>query len=104
MRWRPRSRRRRLEPMCLAIPSKVVRVEGAEAVVERYGECLTVSLAMLPEPVGIGDYVIVQARRHAVQKLDAAAAEEAIRLFDELAELLGADIEAAPPGPEDRPA
>ncbi|MDJ0950886.1 MAG: HypC/HybG/HupF family hydrogenase formation chaperone [Alphaproteobacteria bacterium] len=74
--------------MCLAIPSKVLEVDGTTALVERYGERLTVSLTMLPEPVAVGDYVIVQARRHAVQTVDAAAAAEAFRLFDELSEIL----------------
>ncbi len=74
--------------MCLAIPSKVLEVDGTTALVERYGERLTVSLTMLPEPVAVGDYVIVQARRHAVQTVDAVAAAEAFRLFDELSEIL----------------
>ena len=83
--------------MCLAIPSKVIAVDGPLAVVERYGERLTVGLTMLPEPVHVGDYVIVQARRHAVQKLDEAAAKEAIRLFDELAEMLEPGYETGTP-------
>lgn len=37
--------------MCLAIPSKVVAVDGLWAEVERYGERFTVSLTMLPEAV-----------------------------------------------------
>lgn len=77
--------------MCLAIPSKIVALDGGQAVVERYGERLTVSLAMLPDPVEIGDFVIVQARSYAVQRLDAASAEEALRLFDEIAEMLEGD-------------
>ncbi len=85
--------------MCLAIPSKVVSVDGARALVERYGERLTVSLTMLLEPVEPGDYVIVQARRHAVQKLDAESAEAAFRLFDELAEMLAPDMDALTPAP-----
>ena len=83
--------------MCLAIPSKVIAVDGPLAVVERYGERLTVGLTMLAEPVDVGDYVIVQARRHAVQKLDEAAAEEAIRLFDELAEMFEPSDETGTP-------
>ncbi len=71
--------------MCLAIPSKVITVDGILAVVERYGERLTVSLTMLPEVVEPGDYVIVQARSYAVQKLEPEAAREVYRLFDEIA-------------------
>ena len=75
--------------MCLAIPSKVVAIDGIEAVVERYGEQLTISLAMMLEPIAVGDYVTVRARSHAVEKLDEASAKEALRLFDELSEMMG---------------
>lgn len=81
--------------MCLAIPSKVVATDGIEAVVERYGEQLTISLAMMPEPIAVGDYVIVRARSHAVEKLDEASAEEALRLFDELSEMMSPEWDAA---------
>ena len=74
--------------MCLAIPAKVLQTDGVTATVERYGETLTVSLTMLPEPVAEGDYLVIQAQRFAVGKVDADAAAEAYRLFDEIIETL----------------
>jgi hydrogenase expression/formation protein HypC len=71
--------------MCIAIPSRVVEVRGEfSAVVERYGERLEVSLVMLSEPLNVGDWVALQGRAHAVQRLDPAEAEEALKLFDEV--------------------
>lgn len=70
--------------MCIAIPARVIETDGQTARVERYGEELTVDLTLMPEPVAVGDYVVIQARRFAVTKVDAAAAEESYRLFDEI--------------------
>ncbi len=77
--------------MCLAIPAKVLSVDGQSAVVERYGETLTVSLAMMPDSVDVGDYLIIQAQSFAVGKVDEQTAAEAYRLFDEI-------IDAMAPG------
>ncbi len=43
-----------------------------------------VSLLLLEEAVAPGDYLILQARAWAVEKITAAQAREAYRLFDEL--------------------
>ncbi|MBB4301965.1 hydrogenase expression/formation protein HypC [Rhodobium orientis] len=75
--------------MCLAVPARVLSVDGATAVVERYGAELTVSLAMLPEPVAVGDFVVLQMQRFAVAKMDAEAAAESYRLFDDILETIG---------------
>ncbi|HOV04278.1 MAG TPA: HypC/HybG/HupF family hydrogenase formation chaperone [Kaistiaceae bacterium] len=74
--------------MCLAIPARVVETDGFSALVERYGERLRVDLTLLPEPVEVGDYLIVQARRFAVNKVDAESAAESYRLFDEMQAIL----------------
>ncbi len=74
--------------MCLAIPSRVTGITGSMATVERFGECLEISLALMSEPVRIGDYVVVQARSYAVGRVDPDEAREAQRLFQELAEVL----------------
>lgn len=74
--------------MCLAIPSRVVSVDGRMAVVERYGERLAVDLMLMAEPVAPGDYLIVQARRLAVERVPPEDAEAAHALFDELRETL----------------
>lgn len=74
--------------MCIAIPAQVVAVSGSNALVERYGEQLEVSLLLLDEPVEPGDYLIVQARAYAVEKIAPEEAREAYRLFDEIIEAL----------------
>ena len=70
--------------MCIAIPARVIQVCGLNALVERYGEQLEVSLLLLEEAVAPGDYLILQARAWAVEKITIAQAREAYRLFDEL--------------------
>lgn len=74
--------------MCLAVPAKVISLDGQSAVVERYGETLTVSLTMLPDPVELGDYLVIQAQSFAVDKVDEETALEAYRLFDEIIEAM----------------
>jgi hydrogenase expression/formation protein HypC len=77
--------------MCIAIPSKVVEVGDATATVERFGERLIVSTLLLPDPPELGDYVIVQARNYAVEKIGAAEAQEALALFREWFGMAGGD-------------
>ena len=69
--------------MCVAIPSRVVELDETTATVERFGDRLVVSLILLPEPVELGDYVIVQARAYAVEKVGAEEAEQSLALFRE---------------------
>lgn len=76
--------------MCLAIPAKVLSLDGMTAEVERYGERLTIDLTLLAEKVAVGDYVIIQARRFAVERMDAETAAESLRLFDEIIDTLDA--------------
>ncbi len=78
--------------MCLAIPSKVVEIHGNRAIVERFGETLEVYLGLMTEPIEIGDYLILQARTHAVGKLEPEEAKEALRLFRELAKRMEHDF------------
>lgn len=69
--------------MCLAIPSKIVEIENGMATIDVDGVQRSASL-MLLEDVSVGDFVIVHAG-FAIQKLDAAAAAESIRLLREAA-------------------
>lgn len=75
--------------MCIAIPSKVVEIRDSLATVERFGERLVVSTLLLPEPVEPGDYVILQARTYAVEKIGEAEALESLALFREWLALAG---------------
>ncbi|WP_319522120.1 HypC/HybG/HupF family hydrogenase formation chaperone [uncultured Desulfosarcina sp.] len=72
--------------MCLAIPSKIVEIEGGMATIDVEGVQRSASL-MLLEDAAVGDFVIVHAG-FAIQKLDAAAAAESIRLLREAAAMV----------------
>jgi hydrogenase expression/formation protein HypC len=69
--------------MCLAIPSKITRIENEMAVIDVDGVQRQASLLLLPG-VQVGDYVIVHAG-FAIQKIDEAAARETLRLLKEAA-------------------
>ena len=75
--------------MCVAIPSRVVEIGDSTATVERFGERLVVSTLLLPDPVELGDYVILQARSYAVEKIGAAEAQESLALFREWLAMAG---------------
>ncbi|HUO76366.1 MAG TPA: HypC/HybG/HupF family hydrogenase formation chaperone [Thermodesulfovibrionales bacterium] len=55
------------------------------ATVDVYGARREISLMILPEEVGIGDFVIVHAG-FAIQKIEREAGNEALRLLSELVE------------------
>jgi len=69
--------------MCLAIPSKITRIENDMATIDVDGVQRKASLLLLQD-AAIGDYVIVHAG-FAIQKIDEAAAMETIRLLKEAA-------------------
>jgi hydrogenase expression/formation protein HypC len=72
--------------MCLAIPGKVVEIDGENMMrisrVDFGGIARDVSLAYLPDVV-VGDYVIVHAG-FAISQLDEEEARETLRLLAEL--------------------
>ena len=70
--------------MCLAVPVKVLKIEGPKAVVELGGLTRQASIMLVPD-TEVGDYVLLHAG-FAIQKLDEREAEETIRLFAEIAE------------------
>jgi hydrogenase expression/formation protein HypC len=69
--------------MCLAIPSKVVAIKDRMATIDVSGIRRDISLLLLPEEAAIGDYVLVHAG-FAIQKIDREAAEEALKLIEEI--------------------
>lgn len=73
--------------MCLAIPMKIISLTADKGVVEAGGMTYEASFRLLPD-VKLGDFVIVHAG-FAIQKLDVVDAEESIRLFNELDDVLG---------------
>jgi hydrogenase expression/formation protein HypC len=67
--------------MCLAIPSKITKIENNMATIDVEGVQRQASLLLL-EDARVGDYVIVHAG-FAIQKLDEAAARETLDLLRE---------------------
>ena len=65
--------------MCLAIPSKITKIENNMATIDVEGVQREASLLLL-EDAQVGDYVIVHAG-FAIQKLDEAAAQETLDLL-----------------------
>jgi hydrogenase expression/formation protein HypC len=75
--------------MCLAIPGRIIDVEGTTARVDFGGVTRDADLTLVPGAAS-GDYVLVHAG-FAIQRLDEAEAEETLALFRELAESLDDD-------------
>jgi len=67
--------------MCLALPAKVIQVDGDTAVVSLGGVKKQISLALV-EGVTVGDYVIVHTG-FALSTLDPVEAERTLELFRE---------------------
>jgi hydrogenase expression/formation protein HypC len=70
--------------VCLSVPSKVIAVDGLLATIEAFGERRRVSLMLMREEVAVGDYLLVQAGGFAFERIDAARAEDSLRLMREL--------------------
>ena len=70
--------------MCLAIPAKVVEMDGFIAKVDMMGNERVVSVALVPE-VQIGEYVLVHAG-FAIGTIDAQSAKETEEILLEVAE------------------
>ncbi|UCE32080.1 MAG: HypC/HybG/HupF family hydrogenase formation chaperone [Burkholderiales bacterium] len=69
--------------MCLALPSRVVELDGDRARVELGGVLKTVSVALVPE-AAVGDYLIVHVG-YAIGLLDPDEARRTLELFEALA-------------------
>jgi len=67
--------------MCLAIPSRITKIQNNMATIDVEGVQREASLLLL-EDARIGDYVIVHAG-FAISKLDEAAAQETLDLLRE---------------------
>ncbi len=85
--------------MCIAVPAEVVSSDGMTALVDVYGDRFRVSLAMMSEPVRAGDFLAVQARRHAVNKVSREEAAAARSFFESIFPELAARAHAREPAP-----
>ena len=70
--------------MCLAIPAKVLEIQGDIAKVD-FGQGVAREVNVMLVEAHIGEYVLVHAG-YAIQLLDQEAAEESLRLWRELLE------------------
>ena len=70
--------------MCLAIPAKVVEIEGDSARVD-FGEGVLREVNVMLVNAKVGDYVLVHAG-YAIQVLSEEEAQETLRLWNEVLE------------------
>jgi hydrogenase expression/formation protein HypC len=70
--------------MCLAIPMRLIEIDGAIAVAEVDGVTRQVRLDLLPE-AALGDYVLIHAGL-AIARVDAEHAEETLAFLRNLAD------------------
>lgn len=83
--------------MCLAIPMRVMRIDGFQARCEARGVERDVSLFLLQhEPVAPGDLVMVHVG-HAIEKMTEEDAASTWALYDEILGAADLDEDGAPP-------
>ena len=73
--------------MCLAVPLKLVEINGKDAVGEALGMRRSVRVDFIPDPK-IGDYVMVHAG-FAIERLPEAQAMDDLETWEELQHALG---------------
>lgn len=79
--------------MCLAIPSRIVQIDGLRAIIDVYGARREINLMLMPEEVSIGDYVLVHAG-FALQKVEQESAHEALQMISKIIEDVEKEEEA----------
>lgn len=83
--------------MCLAIPSKIIRIDQEMAVIDVDGIQREASLLLL-EDAKVGDYVIVHAG-FAIHRIDEADAHETLELLRQAANFAASMLDKALGGP-----
>jgi hydrogenase expression/formation protein HypC len=68
--------------VCLAVPARIIELEGDEALAEMSGVRIKVSLVLTPE-ARLGDYVLIHAG-FAINVLNTQEAVETLELFEQL--------------------
>jgi hydrogenase expression/formation protein HypC len=68
--------------MCLAVPARIVSINGDMATINLGGVSREASLSLTPE-ARVGDYVLLHAG-FAIQTLDEAEAQETLDLFAQM--------------------
>jgi hydrogenase expression/formation protein HypC len=67
--------------MCLAVPGKILSIEGKDADVDFGGVTRKVNVSLVK--AGVGEYVIIHAG-FAIQVVDQEEAEETIKIWEEM--------------------
>ena len=75
--------------MCLAVPGKIIELDGVTARVDFGGVTREANVTLVPE-AAVDSYVLVHAG-FAIQVLNEAEAEETLSLFRQMAEALDDD-------------
>jgi hydrogenase expression/formation protein HypC len=70
--------------MCLAIPARIKSIKGEQAVADIEGVTRDISIQLTPD-AKVGDYVLLHTG-YAISIIDAAEAEETLKLLREMAE------------------
>lgn len=71
--------------MCMAVPSRIVAIDGGTATVEAFGEQRQTSLMLLDEEVAVGDYVLLGAGGNfAAEKMPEETALEALSYLSQV--------------------
>lgn len=65
--------------LCLAIPSRIIKIENNLAIIDVEGSRRQASLLLIDE-AKVGDYVLVHAG-YAINKINEEAAQESLRLL-----------------------
>ncbi len=74
--------------MCLSIPSKIVEILPDNfAIVDTMGVKRKVSLDLMPEPVEVGDYVLIHVG-YAMTKMSEEDALESLKVYEEIIQKL----------------
>ena len=72
--------------MCLAVPAKLVELEGEQGVADMHGNRVEVSTTLVPE-AELGDWILIHAG-FAIQRLDAREAEETWAVLEDLGQAI----------------
>lgn len=72
--------------MCLAVPGKIIALDGTNAVIDIMGAQRTVAVDLIRD-IQVGDYLMVHAG-YAIGKVDVEEAERSLELLRELGMLM----------------
>ena len=78
--------------MCLAIPARIIEIDGDRAVADAMGSKWKIRTTLTPE-IGLGDIVLVHAG-YAITKVDEEEARKTWEIFEEIARLEAKEREA----------